>query len=256
MAWGGEGGAWGMAERLHAPCPTLPAFKDFPPLEIVPSQRITYLPAMNWKWKLAQAAEIRWWRSYLSGKTPADYLRDKRAYWWRVIEAAEIALPVNAEVLDAGCGPAGIFTILAKQRVDAVDPLLEQYTGQLPHFNPADYPNVRFINGPLEEFQPARRYDVVFCLNAINHVADIGLALDRLVNCLKKGGMLWLSIDAHRHEKLEWLFRRVPADILHPHQYTLAGYERLLKERGLEITKRVKLKPGRIFDYYMLGARR
>lgn len=210
---------------------------------------------MNWKWKLAQAAEIRWWRSYLAGKTPVDYLGDKKAYWWRVLKTAAIELPTGAKVLDAGCGPAGIFIILEGQQVDAVDPLLDQYAEQLPHFHPQDYPHVRFINRPLEAFQPEKQYDLIFCLNAINHVGNIRIALDQLIRCMKAGGMLWISIDAHRSRKLECLFRRVPADILHPHQYTLEGYERLLKERGLKIVKRIKLKPGRIFDYYLLGAR-
>jgi 2-polyprenyl-6-hydroxyphenyl methylase/3-demethylubiquinone-9 3-methyltransferase len=216
---------------------------------------ITYLPAMNWKWKVAQAAEIRWWRSYLSEQSPAQYLRDKKAYWWRVVREAEIRLEPGLRVLDAGCGPAGIFTILEEQRVDALDPLLDQYARQLAHFRPEDYPAVNFMTGPLEEFDPRYTYDLVFCLNAINHVADIGRALDRLIHCLSEDGILWLSIDAHRFRSLEYLFRSIPADILHPHQYTLEGYEQLLRGRGLRIFKRIRLKPGRIFDYYLLGAR-
>lgn len=209
---------------------------------------------MNWKWKLAQAAEIRWWKSYLRKQTPADYLRNKKDYWRRVIDQAGIDLPVAARVLDAGCGPAGIFTVLDQQEVDAVDPLLEQYQDQLPHFEPEDYPQVTFIPRALENYEPGKTYDLVFCLNAINHVADIRIALDRLIDCLGKDGRLWISIDAHRSAQLEWLFRRIPADILHPHQYTLAGYERLLTERGLQIGQRIRLKPGKIFDYVLLSA--
>lgn len=210
---------------------------------------------MNWKWKLAQAAEIRWWRSYLSGKTPKDYLRDKKAYWKRVLHEAEIELPAGSRILDAGCGPAGIFVILDKYEVDAVDPLLNQYDGQLSHFAPQQYPHVRFFPEKLENYRPDRRYDFIFCLNAINHVADIERAMDRLLACLEPEGVLWLSIDAHRSAKVQQLFRGIPADILHPHQYTLAGYEKLLTDRGLEVFKRIKLKPGRIFDYYLLGAK-
>ncbi|WP_170110529.1 class I SAM-dependent methyltransferase [Flavilitoribacter nigricans] len=203
---------------------------------------------------MAQAAEIRWWRSYLSGKTPEDYLRDKKAYWRRVMREAEIVLPPGAGVLDAGCGPAGIFTVLDGQEVDAVDPLLERYAEELPHFNPADYPRVDFITESLENYRAAAPYDYIFCLNAINHVADIDRAMDRLVESMSADGTLWISIDAHRHPGLQWIFRKIPADILHPHQYTLAGYEELLTARGLQVFGRYKLKPGRIFDYYLLGA--
>lgn len=209
---------------------------------------------MNWKWNLAQAAEIRWWKYYLAGKLPEDYLRDKAAYWQRVIKRARIQLPAGARVLDAGCGPAGIFMVLEDQTVDALDPLLEQYARELPHFDPAHYPGVKFLPESLENYQSDTSYDLIFCLNAINHVADIEQALDRLVACLAPQGTLWLSIDAHRHPGLRRIFQWLPGDILHPQQFTLEEYRQLLAQRGMSVVQSLKLKPGRIFDYYLLEA--
>lgn len=210
---------------------------------------------MKWKWKLAQAMEIRWWKYYLSGKTPEDYLQKKIAYWERVMAKAQIHLPSGARVLDAGCGPAGIFIALPGQQVDAVDPLLGQYERSLAHFNPADYPNVRFVSMPLEDYRSDEPYDVIFCLNAINHVADINRAMNRLVAGLRPNGRLWLSIDAHRHRFLRSVFQWLPGDILHPHQYQLEEYRQMLTSRGLEVVKSIRLKPGHIFDYYLLEAK-
>jgi 2-polyprenyl-6-hydroxyphenyl methylase/3-demethylubiquinone-9 3-methyltransferase len=210
---------------------------------------------MKWKWKLAQAMEIRWWQYYLAGKTPADYLPQKAAYWHSVMRQAEITPAPGARVLDAGCGPAGIFMVLGQQQVEAVDPLLMQYEQTLPHFKPSDYPYVHFINSPLEDFQADQAYDLIFCLNAINHVSDIRLAMDRLVAALHPQGRLWLSIDAHRYPFLRTVFQRLPGDILHPHQYLLEEYRQMLTDRGLDIVQHLKLKPGRIFDYYLLEAR-
>ena len=34
---------------------------------------------MKWRWKIAQAAEIKWWKQYLKKQTPAEYLKNKRA---------------------------------------------------------------------------------------------------------------------------------------------------------------------------------
>lgn len=44
--------------------------------------------------------------------------------------------------------------------------------------------------------------------------------------------------------------------MLHPHQYDLSGYEALLKAEGIELTQKIKLKPGFIFDYWILVGRK
>ena len=61
------------------------------------------------KWKLAQFLEIRWWRRYLSGKDEAAYREQKIDYWKRICAVLDIDVPPGSQVLEAGCGPAGIF---------------------------------------------------------------------------------------------------------------------------------------------------
>ncbi|MCB9291148.1 MAG: class I SAM-dependent methyltransferase [Lewinellaceae bacterium] len=211
---------------------------------------------MNIRWKIAQAAEIRWWRSYLRKKKPEDYLEQKAAYWKRVLKAARFEPAPGACVLDAGCGPAGIFIILEEQEVHAVDPLLESYRDSLPHFDPARYPNVQFFAEPLEAFNPPALYDVIFCLNAINHVADLPASLGVLASNLKPGGQLLLSVDAHNHGFLKRVFQWLPGDVLHPQQYSLEEYRAMLEGRGLKVQREVQLKEGFIFDYYLMVAAR
>jgi 2-polyprenyl-6-hydroxyphenyl methylase/3-demethylubiquinone-9 3-methyltransferase len=236
-------------------------------LSIINSKDITWLAItgkaarekekrMRIRWRIAQAAEIRWWQFYLHRRDPAAYLNAKRAYWRRVLRAAGVSVPGGAAVLDAGCGPAGIFLVLDHCRVDAVDPLLEQYEARLPHFSRSAFPWVRFHTGLLEQFDAPAAYDYVFCLNALNHVADLELAADRLLRALRPGGTLVLSVDAHRHALLKPLFRALPGDILHPHQHGLADYRSLLESRSCCIRRTVRLKRGRIFDYWLLVGER
>ena len=209
---------------------------------------------MKLRWKIAQAAEIRWWQNYLAAKPKSEYLSWKRSYWHSFLERIGIALQKNQFVLDAGCGPAGIFMVLEAQQVFALDPLLEQYEEKLPHFDMADYPHVCFMEKPLEDLEDEQSYDVVFCLNAINHVQDISLCFDRLVRASKRGGMLVVSIDAHKWALLRRVFQVVPGDLLHPHQYMLEEYCRFLEDRGCSILKTVEMKKGFLFDYYVLVA--
>jgi 2-polyprenyl-3-methyl-5-hydroxy-6-metoxy-1,4-benzoquinol methylase len=209
----------------------------------------------NIRWKIAQAAEIRWWQNYLGKKPKADYLKWKKAYWETFLKDISVVLNPKDKVLDAGCGPAGIFMLFDKQEVDAMDPLLDQYSEKLDHFKKADYPNVNFYSEPLETFQPREPYDKVFCLNAINHVADLDLCFDKLVEFVKPGGSLIVSIDAHNYWGFKKIFRLLPGDILHPHQYDLKEYQEMLTSRNCEIQHSILYKKEFFFDYYILVAK-
>lgn len=206
------------------------------------------------RWRIAQFFEIRWWQHYLSGKEKNGYLNWKKAYWQALSDRLGLQVAAGASVLDVGCGPAGIFTIFPGNPVDAVDPLLDRYERDLAHFRKSDYPNVRFFSEALEHFQPPQTYDCVFCLNAINHVDDLKVCLDRLSACTRPGGTLVLSVDAHNYGWLKRIFRWIPGDILHPHQHDLAEYQEMLTSRGLRIERTLLLKKERIFGYYAMHA--
>ena len=206
------------------------------------------------RWKTAQFFEIRWWKRYLGNKDKTAYLNWKKAYWRDFLEKSGIEPQPGMRVLDAGCGPAGIFTIFPDQITDAVDPLLDQYERELPHFTPSDWPAVRFHRQPLETYHSDAPYPLVFCLNAINHVEDLPLCLSRLSELTGQGGTLALSIDAHNYGWLKRIFRLQPADILHPHQYDLEEYAQMLTANGFVIQRTVLIKKEWIFNYYLLVA--
>ena len=212
---------------------------------------------MTFRWKIAQAAEIRWWQGYLKNKPTTDYAVWKTKYWQDLL--AEIGLESKntegGKILDAGCGPAGIFMIFKNQDVDALDPLLDEYAAKLPHFRTENYPNVQFFSQPLESFSDKKDiYDTVFCLNAINHVADLQRAFDVLVDATKAGGTLVVSIDAHNYGFLKTIFQALPGDVLHPHQFDLAEYSTMLTSRGCRIERTLLKKAEFIFNYYVLVA--
>lgn len=210
---------------------------------------------MRLRWKLAQAAEIRWWQYYLKDKPTEQYLVQKKRYWNRIMNQLKLKLQSQERILDAGCGPAGIFIILDKNEVDALDPLLEEYENRLSHFQRSDYPNVHFYTQRLEDFKIKAQYDTIFCLNAINHVDDIQQSLERLIQLIKPGGRLFLSVDAHNYSFFKFLFRLVPGDVLHPHQYDIKEYRTLLENLGCSIVDVQNLKQNFFFDYYIIQAK-
>lgn len=159
-------------------------------------------------------------------------------------------------IADVGCGPAGIFIAFEDKEVTAVDPLLDTYEETLPFFDKNDFPYTTFINQRLEDFQPSEKFDIVFCMNAINHVADINVAYDRLISAAKDGGYVVVSIDAHNHSFFKKLFRLIPGDILHPHQYDLEEYCDFMTKRGCIILKKLLVKKEFFFSHYVLVERK
>jgi len=204
------------------------------------------------RWKVAQAAEIRWWQNYLKKKPKTDYLKWKLSYWNELIEATNVLPEQGSKVLDAGCGPAGVFMALDQCKVDALDPLLDTYEEKLDHFKKEDYPYVNFIHAPLETFSPNKTYEYIYCLNAINHVADLNLCFDQLVNLLSPGGKMIVSIDAHNYSFFKGLFKLIPGDILHPHQFDLEEYKQMLISRNCNVLNDILYKEEFLFNYYVL----
>ena len=207
---------------------------------------------MNWQWRLAQYTEIRWWQSYLKNKEVDTYLVRKRQYWKTLLKKLELTIDPSLAILDAGCGPAGIFTILAGDPIVALDPLIQEYETKLEHFSQEQYPNVEFVSLHLEAFQTEEQFDWVFCLNAINHVAKLEKAITQLVHATKPGGRIFLTIDVHKYHFLKYIFRLIPLDILHPHQYLGQEYSDIFRKLGCQINRELVLKPGWVFDYQFI----
>lgn len=202
------------------------------------------------RWRLAQWAEIRWWKRYLKKREPRTYLAWKMGYWNDFLQRIGGTPAPGARVLDAGCGPAGIFMALPGCRVDAVDPLLPDYSG-MAHFQPESYSWVAFHAQELESFPISNPYDWIFCINALNHMRDIPAAVGQLHQALKPGATLVVSVDAHKYRFLRRLFRLLPGDVLHPLQEDLSGYRTLFSNAGFLEISALRYKKGRIFDYWI-----
>lgn len=204
------------------------------------------------RWRIAQRFELLWWKNYLRGKNKEEYLAWKKNYWQNILRIAGTL--TGKTICDLGCGPAGVFIALPENKVTAVDPLIDAYENQTPFFSKCDYPNVTFVKSTLEKFETNQKFDIVFCMNCINHVHDIEKGFEKLKEVCAGNGSLVLSIDAHNFSFFKHLFRLVPGDILHPHQYSLEEYKTFLEKQGFKISKAELLKKEFLFGHYLLVA--
>ena len=203
------------------------------------------------RWRLAQYLEGRWWQRYLRRKDPDAYLAEKQAYWHRTLAELDWELQPGRQVLDAGCGPAGVFIIAHEvEQVTALDPLLPQYDCTLPIFSQSTYPTIDFCSQPLETPIPkAPIFEAIYCFNAINHVSNWELALDRLTSYAAPETRMILTSDVHRHSVLLPIFKTLPGDALHPQQHSATNYRQALEHRGWVIDRQVELRREFIFSY-------
>lgn len=210
----------------------------------------------NFRWKVAQWFEWRWWKRYLKKKDKIQYLTWKRSYWQNLLDSVADVLVINPamRICDLGCGPAGIFIALPANKITAVDPLIRVYENETVVFSPADYVNTNFECSTIEDFSADCPFDVVFCLNAINHVKDIDAGFQKLNALCTSGGKVVLSVDAHNFSFFKFLFRFIPGDILHPHQYDLTEYTQLLEKQNFRILKTVLVKEELLFNHFLLVA--
>jgi 2-polyprenyl-6-hydroxyphenyl methylase/3-demethylubiquinone-9 3-methyltransferase len=201
---------------------------------------------------MAQAVEIRWWKNYLRKKPVGEYLDWKRQYWLDLIASynSQLELEKKQQILDAGCGPAGIFMILDIHEVKAIDPLLDAYE-KLEHFDPDTYSWVDFEKRSIEQLSNKDQFDGIFCLNAINHVENLQEAVQNLYDSAKPGAWMMISSDAHHYPILKPIFRLIPGDVLHPHQHDKKDYENIWQQSGWKIEKVEMIKRDGIFDYWM-----
>jgi 2-polyprenyl-6-hydroxyphenyl methylase/3-demethylubiquinone-9 3-methyltransferase len=202
----------------------------------------------RFRWGVAQFFEVWWWRNYLKPKNPEEYRLWKTDYWRHYLRDCEIRISPGQRVLDAGCGPAGIF-LFSRNNTVALDPLLNQYR-QLPHFRPDLLPGVTFVEGTLEHMTYQRMFDLIFCINTLNHVRDLSAALEAIRRAACPGATVVISIDTHNYPILARMLRIFSwPDILHPHQYTLEGYLGHFRAHGF-MQRAVILKKARYMFHY------
>jgi 2-polyprenyl-3-methyl-5-hydroxy-6-metoxy-1,4-benzoquinol methylase len=106
-------------------------------------------------------------------------------------------------VLNAGCGSGEMTALLAQNplwQIDAFD--VDEEAIQLSQMLKAQLglSNVNISKADIETFM-GKDYDVVICNDVLEHLENPGIAVSKLVQMLKPGGTLCISVPA-----LQWLF--------------------------------------------------
>jgi len=140
--------------------------------------------------------------------------------------------------LDAGCGIGLNSIYLAKKHpsamIDACDimPKLVQAASLLRDDQRLN--NLAIFSADLTQLAVVNKYDLIFCLDAIEHIPDDILVFEKFKLALKEGGLLVLSTPHKRHVKRR--FKGIHYDSLdHVRDgYTEDELRRILQTQGFD----------------------
>lgn len=162
-----------------------------------------------------------------------QYASVEDKHWWfvarrQIIEQviANLNLPKNSLILEAGCGTGGNLQMLSRHgRVSAME--LDEIACQL-----ANQRQVTPVKpGSLPDNIPfALQYDLILILDVIEHLDDDFSALKALYYKLKPGGYLLITVPAY-----QFLWSEHDEINHHKRRYRLKGLKEVVKKAGYQI---------------------
>jgi trans-aconitate 2-methyltransferase len=109
-----------------------------------------------------------------------------------------LVLNGNEQILDVGCGDGKITALLATRvphgEVIGVDPSHDMISFASAHFDPTDYPNLRFEMADARALPFKERFDLVVSFNALHWVPNQDPVLRSLWRAMKSHGRAQLRL--------------------------------------------------------------
>ena len=177
------------------------------------------------RWEKIQQGEF----SYHLAKDETRVLDLNLPYWRSLLAVlpAQVHFGPDTRILDLGCGGCGILLAIDQGKLVGVDPLMERYLKKFPFLSARR--DIQWIQAAAEELEIAERFDIVFSINALDHVYDPARVVRQIERLLRPGGHVVLTMNCHNtrlfrayYSKLYWAI-----DSHHPYQFTPADVRKL-----------------------------
>lgn len=153
-----------------------------------------------------------------------------QAAWYNQWTLNKFKKFLSGEILEVGCGIGNFTNDLAKYgKVWAID-INNEYVEQAKN-RVAEKAHIG--SGDIEKgeyFFNDKKFDIVVCLNVLEHIKEDMKAVNNLYNLLKKGGKLILLVPVHR-----FLYGEIDRAIGHFRRYDKTELTKELKKSGFKI---------------------
>ena len=149
-----------------------------------------------------------------------------------------------SDLLDAGCGPAPMISLLAEKYPDRHYTGLDLTPAMIEQAKKKNIPNADFVVGDCENFPfEDNAFDAIICSNSFHHYPNPQAFSDSVKRCLRPGGRLVLRDVTSDNKLLLWFMDKIElplANLCGHGDVTIATREVVTdccKKAGLKVEK-------------------
>lgn len=149
-----------------------------------------------------------------------------------------------SDLLDAGCGPAPMISLLAEKYPDRHYTGLDLTPAMIELAKKKNIPNADFVVGDCENFPfEDNAFDAIICSNSFHHYPNPQAFFDSVKRCLRPGGRLVLRDVTSDNKLLLWFMDKIElplANLCGHGDVTIATREVVTdccKKAGLKVEK-------------------
>ena len=149
-----------------------------------------------------------------------------------------------SDLLDAGCGPAPMISLLAEKYPDRHYTGLDLTPAMIEQAKKKNIPNADFVVGDCENFPfEDNAFDAIICSNSFYHYPNPQAFFDSVKRCLRPGGRLVLRDVTSDNKLLLWFMDKIElplANLCGHGDVTIATREVVTdccKKAGLKVEK-------------------
>ena len=115
-----------------------------------------------------------------------------------------------SDLLDAGCGPAPMISLLAEKYPDRHYTGLDLTPAMIEQAKKKNIPNADFVVGDCENFPfEDNAFDAIICSNSFHHYPNPQAFFDSVKRCLRPGGRLVLRDVTSDNKLLLWFMDKI-----------------------------------------------
>lgn len=185
------------------------------------------------RWEIAQKSEREYWNNWKL--FVAEELKAVvKEYWDHYLRLIKKHIELQGRILDIGCGPNGMINHIDQAERFGLDPLMDFYLSnfKMPR-------GIKWRKGVGESIPFENEYfDLVITTNTLDHTKQPEKMLEEVNRVLRKGGLLFLSVNCYG--PLSLLGRGILEKLgigstLHPFSLSFSQIQHLLRKLKFDV---------------------